>query len=58
MERVEVFETTDPATVTALASSPDVDLEISNLYPRYPRPPYTYCISRRNFFGGKQLRAL
>jgi hypothetical protein len=37
MEHVEVFETTDPATVTALASSPDVDLEISNLYPRYPR---------------------
>jgi hypothetical protein len=20
--------------------------------------PYTYCISRRNFFGGKQLRIL
>jgi len=20
--------------------------------------PYTYCISRRNFYGGKQLRLL
>jgi len=23
-----------------------------------PSIPYTYCISRRNFFGGKQLRVL
>ena len=23
---------------------------------RFKRVPYTYCISRRNFFGGRQLR--
>ena len=31
--------------------------EVTLMAPQFVKP-YTYCISRRNFFGGKQLRLL
>ena len=40
MQRIAVDDTTDLATVYELAGNPEIELEITNLYPRYPRLPY------------------
>src|SRR6266571_748461 len=44
----------DTTTITLYGAYKEEARPVAGPVP--PRPAYTYCMSRRNFFGGKQLR--